>query len=54
MEYYKVVSKKYRYGTNATGFISKHGMIAFKTILNDYPAVNYWGSKEPQLRTFYF
>lgn len=39
MECYKVVSKKYRYGTNATGFISKQGMIAFKTILNDYPAI---------------
>ena len=39
MECYKVISKKYRYGTNATGFISKHGMIAFKTILNNYPTI---------------
>lgn len=39
MECYKVVSKKYRYGTNATGFISRHGMIAFKTILNNYPTI---------------
>lgn len=33
---YKVVSRKYRYGTNATGHIAKHGLKAFQKKLRDF------------------
>lgn len=39
MECYKVVSKKYRYGTNASGFIQKYGFDKFESFLNEYSSI---------------
>jgi len=39
MECYKVVSERYRYGTNASGFIEKYGFDEFESVLIEYPSI---------------